>query len=284
MKYVIFLFLIVQACSQAQPTSNLFSEGKSLGTVSRKLEEASGLIASVVNPGYLWSHNDSGNAAEVYLLNDKAEIVMTVVLKGIKNRDWEDITIGPGPEAGKSYLYVAEIGDNNARYPDKSLYRLEEPIFSEEKIIVTQVDRLVVVLSDGTRDTEAIMVDPLTNNFYICSKREDSVRLYEILYPFLTDTLQAEKVATLPFKNIVAAGISPDGTEVLMKDYDRIYYWKRSNSEKVVDLIQQPPGLLTYKREILGEAIAWKRDGSGFYTLSETVKNAEGQLLFYSRN
>lgn len=283
MKYWIIGIALLTACAPGKEKTNLFTEGKPLGTVSKKLEEASGLIASVNNPGYLWSQNDSGNAAEIYLLNDKAEIVMTCVLDGIKNRDWEDITIGPGPEEGKNYLYVAEIGDNEARYQYKVLYRLEEPLLSEKKITINQIDTIAIQLSDRVRDTEAIMVDPLTKNFYILSKREEPIRLYEIAFPFAADTVPAVELTTLPFKNIVAAGISPDGTEVLLKDYGHIYYWKRNKGESISTLLQTPAINLTYKPEPQGESIAWKLDGSGFYTLSETVKKVDGELLFYQR-
>jgi len=283
MKYWIVGFALLTACAPGKEKTNLFTEGKPLGTVSKKLEEASGLIASVNNPGYLWSQNDSGNAAEIYLLNDKAEIVMTCVLDGIKNRDWEDITIGPGPEEGKNYLYVAEIGDNEARYPYKVLYRLEEPLLSEEKVTINKVDTIAIQLSDRVRDTETIMVDPLTKNFYILSKREEPIRLYEIAYPFAADTVTAVELTTLPFKNIVAACISPDGTEVLLKDYGHIYYWKRNNGESISALLQTPATNLPYRPEPQGESIAWKLDGTGFYTLSETAKKVDGELFFYQR-
>lgn len=283
MKYFVVVLIFLAACAGREEKSVLFTEGKPLGTVNKKLEEASGLIASVANPGYLWSQNDSGNAAEIYLLNEKAEIVMTCVLQGIENRDWEDITIGRGPEEGKNYLYVAEIGDNSARYPYKALYRFEEPVRAGERMTITAIDTLAFSLSDGVRDTEAIMMDPVTNNFYICSKREDSVRLYEITYPFAADTVVAQKVATLPFRNIVAACISPNGDEVVMKDYGHIYYWKKTNSESIAALLQTPATTLAYKPEPQGESIAWKRDGSGFFTLSETAKKTPGVLLFYER-
>jgi hypothetical protein len=248
------------------------------------LSEASGLVASIVNPGYLWSHNDGNNPTEIFLINEKAEIVMTCKLNNVRNRDWEDITIGPGPEPGVNYLYVADIGDNDARFRFKRLYRLKEPAFTDKKIEVDSVHRLLVNIPEGPRDSEAIMVDPLTNNFYIISKREKSVRLYEIKFPFESDTLQAEELVKLPFSDIVAANISSDGSEVLMKNYREIYYWKRTGNEPLLDLLQRKPVLLDYDREPQGESIAWKSDGSGFYTLSESKLGIMGgNLYFYKR-
>ncbi|MBP9926937.1 MAG: hypothetical protein KBF45_13230 [Cyclobacteriaceae bacterium] len=283
MKYWLVSLLLCLGC-QEKPESNLFSDGKELGTVSKKLKEASGLVASRTNPNYFWTLNDSGNPAEVYLINDHAEIVMTCLLANIKNRDWEDITVGAGPEPGKNYLYVGDIGDNDARYPYKIIYRFVEPLLSGDKLTITEFETFAFQLSDGVRDTEAVMTDPITNDFFIFSKREDSIRLYQLPYPWLVgDTLTAELKSTLPFSRIVAANISADGSEVLIKNYDQIYYWKRSGDEPIPELLQKKAIQLTYTREPQGESIAWKLDGSGFYTLSETVKDFKGKLLYYKR-
>ncbi len=283
MKYWLLSLLIVCGCTKDQGTSNLFSGGRILGEVDKKLEEASGLVASVVNPGYFWSHNDSGHPAEVFLINDKAEIVMTCTLAGIKNRDWEDIAIAV--ESDTSYLYIADIGDNEAKFPHKVIYRFEEPVLSTDKLEVKDFDTLVFKLSDGVRDTEALMIDPLSHDVFVISKREERIRLYQISAPLISgDTTIAEFKNELPLAWIVAADISADGKEVLIKDYDNIFYWKRSTEESIPELLKTEPTVLQYEREPQGEAIAWNRDGSGFYTLSETAKGIKGRLFYYKRN
>src|SRR6478609_9604331 len=127
-----------------------------------------------------------------------------------------------------------------------------------------------------------MMIDPLTNDLYLLSKWEDSVRLYQITFPF-SDTLTAEKVAVLPYSGVVAANISMDGTEVLMKDYPNVYYWKRNEGQSITDLLKQPSVALPYDMEEQGEAICFKVDGKGYYTVSETTKRRQAELLFYKR-
>jgi hypothetical protein len=277
---IFYCLFIIVSCSKKD---SLFESQQSVGTVSKKLREASGLVASISNPGYYWTINDGRNPSEIFLLDEKAQVVMSCKLRNIANRDWEDISIGPGPEKGINYLYVADIGDNDAKYPFKLLYRIREPEFSEKEMEIQKIDTLVFSLPDGPRDTEAFMVDPLTNYFYIVSKREQSVRLYEIKFPVADDTLQLDEVGRLPFNNIVAANISADGSEVLMKNYRDIYYWKRIGNESLLDLLRREPIQLNYSPEPQGEAIAWKRDGSGFFTLSESVGDRGGNLFFYKR-
>src|SRR5688572_13317881 len=104
--------------------SGVFFPSRQLAELTdSKLEEVSGLAASSANPGMLWTHNDSGNPAVVYLVDENLKIRLACRLQGIKNRDWEDIAVGPGPDPAKRYVYVADIGDNNAKHEVKYLYR-----------------------------------------------------------------------------------------------------------------------------------------------------------------
>lgn len=284
---ILFLPIVMVTCGSPSSgeKAELFSKGEPLGKVGKKLEEASGLVASVNNPGYLWTINDSGNPSDVYLLDRKAGIVLKCDLKKITNRDWEDITVGPGPEEGRSYLYVGDIGDNAAEFPVKFIYRFEEPVWKGDvdKMDVTSVDVLVVKLPDGIRDAEALTINPETRDLFLFSKREDSIRVYVAQFPYAGDTLVPQPIARLPIHNVVAADFSAKGDELLVKNYQHVYYWKKSPGESVEDLLKSAPILLPYEAEPQGEAIAWARDGSGYYTLSETVKDHRGTLLFYKR-
>lgn len=281
MKAFLFVGLIVLGCTTADDKP--FAFGKPLGKIDQRLVEASGLAASVVNPGMLWTHNDSGHPAEVFLIDTLAQIKMVCRLKDVVNRDWEDIAIGPGPDSTKSYIYVADIGDNNAKYAVKILYRFEEPVLSGPELDITEFDTLYLGLDDGVRDTESIMIDPLAHGMYLLSKREDSVHFYKVNYPYEGDTLNARYRVSLPYHNINAAEISPDGTEVMIKDYDHIYYWKRPDGGPISKLLQTPPVVLNYEKEVQGESITFSRSGSGFYTLSESNKNHQAELMFYKR-
>lgn len=284
-KFLIILLmgLCLFSCSGQKANSDLFTKGKSVGVVSIKIAEASGLQSSIKNQGYLWTLNDSGNPAEIYLLNDKGEIVMTCILPFINNRDWEEIFIGPGPKTGAPYLYIADIGDNEAKYPYKILYRLEEPIFDQEQVIIEDVDTLIFSLPDQVRDSETMFFDSLSSTIYLISKREHQVKLYELKYPFEKDTLVAAFKVDLPFRNIVAADLSHFDNEFMMKSYEEVYYWKRKSNEPLTELLQRKPIKIGYEPEAQGESIAWKFDGSGFYTLSETTTHSRGELIYYQR-
>jgi hypothetical protein len=287
--HLIILSLITCSCfdKQSEPEdSDIFLPSRQLAELTdKKLEEVSGLAASFVNPGYLWTHNDSGNPATVYLVNEQLEIRLACTLQGVDNRDWEDIAVGPGPEANKTYIYVADIGDNNANHSEKYIYRFEEPVLNEQtaEVTITEFEKIVFTLEGPKKDTETILVHPKTKDVYVVSKREKPVYVYRLSAPLATnDTLVAAQVMSLPLTQIVSGGFSPDGQEIIMKNYENIYYWNIRGAS-VADGLSSKPKALPYTEEPQGEAMTFNIDGSGFYTLSEKIKGEKTFLYFYQR-
>jgi hypothetical protein len=283
-------FLLLTSCSaqeQQQPTSDAFMTGEKLGELKNKnLKEISGIVASVANPKHLWAHNDAGNKPEIYLLDEGLNVKMTCKLAGIKNRDWEDIAVGPGPEPNKSYVYVGDIGDNNAEHRDKYVYRFEEPRFDENGVdaTISNFDRIVFQLDGAIKDTETLLLDPKTKNLYVVTKRENPVHLYELKYPYDKELNTAQKMFPLSMTRIVGGDFSRDGKEILLKNDGIVFYWSASASQSAIEKMKTTPALtVPYEKEPQGEAIAWAGDGSGFYTLSEMPKNKNVFLYFYKR-
>jgi hypothetical protein len=93
----------------------------------------------------------------------------------------------------------------------------------------------------------------------------------------------AQRIGTLPLSTVVAADFSLDGSELLVKTYTSIFYWKRSPTMSVLAMLQKPGIRLPYLREPQGEAVAWSTDGKGYFTLSEQKKGEQVHLLFYAR-
>jgi len=283
--FALIALIFFSNCSKGKKSdSTLFEKGVSFGQVEDRLHEASGLVESIGNPKHLWTLNDSGNPAEVFLIDQTAKIKLVCKLAGIDNRDFEDIAIGAGSDSSKNYVYVADIGDNLTRYKVKLIYRFEEPTIGVEKeVVISAFDTLQITLPDGVRDSETLMIEPVTKDLYLISKLEDSVRVYHTPYPFKKGIIIPEFVATIPYFKIVAGSFSTTGDEVLLKDYENVFYWNNTAHVAPAKLFRQKPSILPYVRERQGESIAWARDGSGYYTLSEKVDGVEGKLLFYKR-
>jgi len=284
MNFRIVVLLLLVSCSSntSETVQSTFAEGRKLGLIDKRLPEASGIAASIANPGNIWALNDGQNSAEVYLVDTTAQVKVVCKLP-VDNRDWEEIAVGPGPDEGKTYVYVGEIGDNTAIHDFKLIYRFEEPKSDQAEVNITLTDTLKIQMSDGKRDTETMLIDPFTKDLYLISKREDSVGVYKVSQPFTREIMMAQKIATVPYRKIVAGAFSKDGLEIILKDYDHIYYWKRSKDESLEKVILRQPEELPYEREAQGESITWALDGSGFYTLSETNPGKPAHLKFYKR-
>lgn len=285
-----YIFLFAISCSSKQvnqDVSNVFLPGQKLAELKdKKLGEVSGLACSINNPGLFWTHNDSGNGPEVFLIDKNLEIKRTYILQGTKNRDWEDIAVGPGPDSAKNYIYVAEIGDNDAAHKLKYIYRFEEPKVDTVvgKISISDFETITFELPDKRKDTETLMVHPKTKNLFIVSKREEPVHVYEIKYPYSTkETIIAKNILSLPLTQIVAGDFSADGKRILMKNYNHIYYWENPSNKPVEELLKDRPQEIPYEVEPQGESITWSPDDRGFYTLSEKNKGKKSFLYFYQK-
>ena len=238
---------------------------------NKAINEASGMVMSMQNKNAFWTHNDSGDGSKIYLINDKAEYKLTCTISDAINRDWEDIAIWKDPISGKNNIFIADIGDNQASYPFYTIYMVEEPSVSLlNDITISKSNKIKFKYSDGQRDAESLLSDPVSGDLYIVTKREVNVSLYKITYPFsYTDTMTAEKVLTMPFSYIVGGDISRDGSEILLKTYQKIYYWHRKLGKTITETLTENPTEIPYNPEPQGEAICWSSDGKSFFTLSE---------------
>lgn len=260
-----------------------------LGTLDLdELQEISGIAASRQNANVVWLHNDSGGRNVIYAFNTRLQHLGSYQIVGAQAGDWEDIAVGPGPQDGQHYIYVGDIGDNDAEHDLRYIYRVQEPrVRADQKparIKLYGAKRMTIIYPDGKRDAETLMVDPLTKDLYVVSKREANVHVYRAAYPQLTtQPITLQKVAVLPISWVVAGDISATGNEILIKTYDAIYYWTRLRDKPLWQSFEQTPEMLPYFLEPQGEAVAWKADGMGYFTISEVLKGIPAQLYFYPR-
>lgn len=304
---ILFLLLPLIVCCQDQeneapnnePDVSVAAYGpvQDLGElIDNEINEASGIAASSHYKDALWVHNDSGNDPLLFLIDNHGETLKTFYIQGIENRDWEDITLGPGPEEDKQYIYLGEIGDNLTRYDTKFIYRLAEPTTSltDNAMIdtITNFDIIEFSYPEKTQNAEALMIDPITKDIYIIAKNLDDPAIYRLSYeqistgqPVTIEQMGKLNIESKGLQDLVTAGdISTDGLEVLIKTYGHIYHWKRENIRTTItDLLQSQPDTISYNPEPQGEAITFTTTLDGFYTLSEKRFGIIPHLFFYPR-
>jgi len=251
--------------------------------MDKEMDETSGIAASTINPGIYYVHNDSGDTSRFFAITADGKLKSTIYFKGHKQHlgvlDFEDIAVGPGPVKGKSYVYLGDIGDNSSDKKFITVYRAEEKKnWGKDSLANTLTSPINLKYPDGPKDCETLMIDPIEKLMYIVTKRRDTVGIYTSPLTYKNDdtvtmTFRAKLFfkGIKPFKWITAGDISKDGSKILLKSYEKVYYWQRATNEPAWRAMQKPPRELPYKQEKQGEAIGFTPDGKGYYTTSEGV-------------
>lgn len=251
------------------------------------LIEISGVASSRRYPGMLWVHNDSGDTNRLYLIDRQGQYYGELWLDGCSARDWEDLATGPDPASSGHFLYVGDTGDNLGVFRDRQICRVIEPelTLGEEPFSLRRsAEVLRVKFADQPRDAEALLVDPLTHDIYIVTKREPQVVLYRLPYPQpFGGRMEVAPQGILALTGVSAGDVSPDGGEILLKTLSGIFYWRIRPGASWLETLQGLPHRVPYVREPQGEALAWAADGSGYFTLSEKVLGLAPHVYFYPR-
>ncbi|WP_051041023.1 hypothetical protein [Fibrisoma limi] len=288
----------VNAGARVSATAN-FAARRQLGTVKDgNLNEISGLAMSRTNSGYMWVHEDSGNPNRIYLIDSQGTTKATINLPDA-NRDWEDIAVGRGPQPNTWYVYVADVGNNNLSNSVVYVYRFVEPSITGKSLPTTinlsnsAVEKLDFAYADGRHNCETLMVDT-NGDLYFITKEDNGENkvsnpvkggVYRAAAGYKesgTNTLT--RLSSLNILTATGGDISNNGQEVLIKNYNTVYYWKKSSSSQTIaQLLTTAPQTLPYTEEPGGEAIGWKVDGAGYYTVSEIKNNVPAAIYYYAR-
>jgi hypothetical protein len=252
----------------------------------RAVEESSGLAASRLNPGIFWTHNDSGDGPYLYALDAEGRRRGVWRVSGARAVDWEDMAAGPGPEPGRSYLKVGDIGDNGRERAHVSVYRVPEPRVTPEEAASTRrqprptapAEELRLKYPDGAHNAEALLVHPTTGDLYVVVKNgKPACGVYRLRATQATagvNTLEraGEFRSPSPLGSLVTGGaISPDGRRVVICDYLGAYELRLPDAESATfeEVWRQTPAPVALGPRDQGEAVCYRPDGAALLATSE---------------
>ncbi len=258
-----------------------------------KIREASGLARSQRQPGLLWIINDNGAKEIVHAIDHAGRRVGETDLKKSRNTDWEDLASFELDD--KPYLMIADIGDNDARHRQRTLYFVEEPR-PEKKGKATIDWQVDYEYPDGPRDAEAAAVDSANQRALILSKRDIPPLLYEV--PLQTDSDQKVTATWLGAINSlprpsrqdieyapktkdwhwqpVGMDISQDNLAAVILTYRAVYYYERQPGQDWFDALNTRPVRISLGSFKNAEAIAF---GDDKRTVFVTGENKHSRLL-----
>jgi hypothetical protein len=204
---------------------------------------------------------------------------------GAEAVDWEDISIGQGPDKSKTYLYLGDIGDNSSSRKEIVIYRVPEPkpVAADSKSSKTKpqtterAEAIHLRYPDGKHDAETLLVNPKTGDIYIITKIAlESPSVYEAVAPFTSGkpiTLKSLGQLKIPslFGGIITGGsVSPDGRRIALCDYFQGYEaMLPKNSDNFDDIWKQRLVSFDFGKRNQGEGIAYRLDGGALLGTSE---------------
>lgn len=249
------------------------------------IKESSGVVASRANAGLYWTHNDSGDGPFLYAFDREGRKRGVWRVAGAQADDWEDIAAGPGPERGRAYLYIGDIGDNEMARGHITVYRAPEPRIAEgdsasskkEPRLTETAEAINLKYPDGSHDAETLLVHPLTGDIYIVVKSLDpAAGVYKLAAPFSageTRTLARVGEMRAPtgvFSGLFTGGdISPDGARVVLCDYVNGYELSAPAGADFDSVWRQAPLVVLLGARKQGEAICYGADGASIMATSE---------------
>jgi hypothetical protein len=245
------------------------------------ITESSGVAASRRNPGVYWVHNDSGDRARVFAMTTSGADLGSFDVAGATASDWEDLAVAPGP-GGASHIYIGDIGGNGGR-ATVTVHRVAEPAVDPAAPAVGAVVPGVASFSGtypggGRYDAEAMFVDPATTDIYIVTKSATGASRLFLLpaaaqVPGGSTTLV--QVGTRQFSGgnleVTGGDMAPDGSEIVLRTYDRVYVWHRPADRSVAETLTGAACVLAVSGEPQGEAVGYQHDGRSLVLATEGV-------------
>ncbi|MBK6750092.1 MAG: hypothetical protein KA956_03120 [Pyrinomonadaceae bacterium] len=270
--------------SRAAAVSN-FEAVKTTGKIENaEITESSGVTASRCQPNVYWTHNDSGDDAYIFAMDRSGARLGTWKVPNASNVDWEDIALFKD-SAGKCFIYIGEIGDNQSKRDDRTIYRIPEPKASAENASATKrqpltsepADAIRFTYPDSRHNAETLLVHPKSGDIYILTKRVSGpAGVYRLKPEFGKEsTVRAEKVAdisvpAIPNGFLTGGDISPDGRHVIICDYTAAYEFTLPDGAKSFDDIwSQAPESIDVGARKIGEAVTYTSDGRSIILTSE---------------
>jgi len=285
----LLIILALLACKDSRTTDGLnriisFKTQKVGVITDRRIAEMSGIAASRRSPGVLWVINDSGDDARVYAIDEYGTLLSSTKVNGAENLDWEDIA--SFEKDGKSYLLIADIGNNTVYRDIFTLYVIEEPgLGFSTSDIVWQIQ---FQYENGPRDTEAVAVDLLYETILLLSKRDVPAVLYELPLKPAQGVLSARRlgdVTSIPqprraeiktaldyyHAQPTAMDMTPDGARLAILTYRRLFIYDLHPDKTIIESLNQKPQQFEFPTLAQPEALCFSMDQNALFTTTENV-------------
>jgi len=211
----------------------------------RRLGESSGVVASRRHPGLLWTMNDSGGDAALFLVDTNGVTVGVYVVPNAVNIDWE--ALGRGPCGRRECIYIGDTGDNGRDRRSVTLYRILEPDLPPPtgkslRLATAKAEAVEVRYPDRPHDVEAMYVEPDGSVALVTKGRSGGALLFRVpasswreRRPVLALRSDSLPIPTsfMTGRAVTDAALTPDGHRVAVRTYRDIWFFVRDETGRL---------------------------------------------------
>ncbi|MEE9374127.1 MAG: hypothetical protein V3V00_13830 [Saprospiraceae bacterium] len=242
-----FICMVIFACHETKKTPSDVSESEVLeyvkidldtihATFDPLVQETSGLMK--INDTY-WTHNDSGGDPYLFEFDiNTGDVIRSVLILGVKNVDWEEITID------STHFYIGNFGNNFGNRDNLAIYKgriddlLTKNRVNVEQILFSYPDQNKFYHGyNHNHDAEAMVL--YNEQIYIFSKNWEDRRCKLYVLPKVAGTYSAKQISEFDTKGtITGAALSLNNDELMLLGYVPIpnqgfdpFIWKIRNWE-----------------------------------------------------
>jgi len=286
MKKILPLVLLSSLIAFCQRDSSAIEE---VYTLPKQLKEISGIIYTKSSE-LIWTLEDSGNANEIYALDNQGKLEKTITISQTDNVDWEDIT-----KDNEENLYIGDFGNNANDRKDLAIYKIAKDSLNNSSVMPSYKTSFAYPeQTDFPPKKTALFYDvesffEYQNNFYLFTKNrskgfDGTTFLYKV--PNKSGFHQAQLLGEFKvdgdYQNaaITSAAISPDGTKVVLLSHSQIWVFENFQSDNFFEgkVNAIPLGHFSQK-----EAICFK-DSKTLLLADEKTKKIGGKVYEFHLN
>ncbi|WP_051312785.1 hypothetical protein [Sporocytophaga myxococcoides] len=195
-----FALFVLSALSPAHLKAQTISLTK-IASLGPEVSETSGLLNI---DGRIFTHNDSGNKAELYELDTLSGAVKRkIIVANASNIDWEDLS------SDDNFIYIGDFGNNKGDRKNLRIYRVsrEQLLFSENLLADTisfsynDQKTFSSSLYSTNFDAESFIVGE--SNIYVFTKNWGNFKTNIYKLPSAPGNYQAIKIDSLNVNGLV---------------------------------------------------------------------------------
>ncbi|GAA4360227.1 hypothetical protein [Angustibacter luteus] len=262
------VLLPVVSAAAAVPGASSAAPRKVTTVSDPRITENSGLAVSPTHADLVWTVNDSGSGPVVYGVSTRTGRTRAALrMADVDARDMEALAAGRDG-AGRSWLWIGDIGDNRTVRESVVLRLFREPAQVRSQDVA--VTSLRVRYQHGPADAETLVWLP-DGRLLIVTKAFLSSRVYQVPAVAVrralaghdvTEPVVAQQVGTIPQTLATDGSALPDGRFVV-RGYESATIWSWVDGTLVAD------APVTLPDQPQGEGIGVERSGRTALVSSE---------------